>query len=193
MTARPAPAGSWALAPERGPLRFTRTAAVATPAVGLALAAHALTGGCLPVGPALAATALGTAASWAFAARERSGREVAGLLLLTQAVVHLLLTLTCADAPGPAGGVLSGAPMAAAHLLAVTLAALVLHRTEAALWLGARLGGSSARGLLLDPGYGVPAPPEQLLPTTAVPLVRSASWSRATPRRGPPVRLAAAA
>lgn len=190
MRRYPEPVGpaAWALTPDGGPWRLTRTAAVALPAVGLALAAHALTGGCLPVGPTVAAAALGTAAGWAFAARERSGREVAGLLLLAQVAVHLLLWLTCSDGPGRTAGPTSGAAMAVAHLVAVGGAALVLHRAEAAVWLGARLGRAPGWALLLGRPAALPSAPPRLLPTTQVPRVRSASWASATPRRGPPVR-----
>jgi len=90
----------------RWPSRTARSGVFALATVGLAVAAHRLGGGQSPGGViGGAAGVVVFLASWLLARRERSGRLIGLLVVITQTVLHVVFTFTgMATMPPPAPG-----------------------------------------------------------------------------------------
>jgi hypothetical protein len=173
--------------PARGWPRAVRGLSLAAACLALSGAAHAAAGGGLPVsGPFLFGAALVAVAAVALADRQRSAGEIFAVVLATQPVLHVLLSLS-AHGPGP---VAPTASMVAAHIgAAVTLAAL-LAGGETLVWSFAALAATvllrTARQLLAWSPVAAAAGCTGRLVT--LPADRQA-WRaiRSAPHRGPPV------
>lgn len=169
--------------PQRGLVRGVRAAVLALPAVGVAALAHRSVDRCLDVpGTLLALGACWSGAVAVLGARRRLP-ALLGWLVAAQVVTHLALQATCAT-PGP---LVPGARPLAAHLAAVVVLALALHRADAGLWLADGLLRAVRR--LLAPTRPVPplVPGAAPLPATAAPWrLPSAVPRTSVARRGPP-------
>ncbi len=111
--------------PEAGLLRLARAASASLVCTALAAGAHLAAGGRASTA-GLVAVLLGTSAvAVALAGRRLTTSQLVGLLMLGQAVTHVV---SAPVAPG------SDATMLAAHVLGTTLSALLLRRGEDALW-----------------------------------------------------------
>lgn len=163
----------------------------------LGVAAHTVATGMLPsaraVGVALvAATALGAL----HRRREARFESLTALLLVTQALLHVVLcldgALPRAILPGGAHGVAlltglyPGHPMFLAHVLAAGVAGWWLTQGEAAAWAAARRVWHAVRPAAPTPSAVVVAP---RIPAAAAPapLRDEVRALRTRPRRGPPV------
>ena len=140
-------ASEHALDPRRGGLRAVRALALAAVAVGPASAAHAGLQGCVSLLGVVVAGTLCWSAGVALLGARRGPRALMAWLLAAQLVTHVVLESLCADA---AHGLLahlaqSATPgMLAAHVGAALVSAVVLARSDEALWV--------ARGLLRSLG-----------------------------------------
>jgi hypothetical protein len=173
--------------PARGWPRVVRGLSLAAACLALSAVAHAAAGGGLPVsGPFLFGAALVAVAAVALADRRRSAGEIFAVVLATQPVLHVLLSLS-AHGPGP---IAPTASMVAAHLGAAAALAVLLAGGETLVWSFAALAATvllrTARQLLTSspvaaatrcPGRPVTLPADR----QAWRAIRSA------PRRGPPV------
>lgn len=113
-----------------GGWRLARAVTVSLAALALAVGGHLVVGGTLPSPATLAGVwVLSATLSWALSGHRWSGRELAGVLTLVQAVVHM----TCAMVPDHAISDV-GPTMLAGHLAATVLCVYLLSRAEAALW-----------------------------------------------------------
>lgn len=172
--------------PAGGVLRILRVGTVSLAAIGLAVAAHALTDGCVePVGALLA---LGCAAPAAIAltARQRTAHAVLWWLVAVQVALHLILAAGC-DSPLRT----PSAALLAAHLLAATATAALLCGADAGLWTADRLRHLATR---LFPRLLLPHGSSPRRPRPVVRRVRATAsrWRSPTPvRRGPPVSVLA--
>jgi hypothetical protein len=187
-----------------------RAGAVAAVAVCAGSTGHVAAGGCLPVPGVLAAAAVCFTGARVAVRRPPSPCQLALWLVAFQLMTHAMLELWCVNGgPTRTGG--AGAPpllqaaaghllmgespvMVTAHLAAVAVSAAVLQRSDAALWLAARLARSAAAGRrrLARPLLLILAAPPDPAPRPVVVCTDRAGWSVCTwhpaqpPRRGPP-------
>jgi hypothetical protein len=99
--------GSTVLA--RQPSRALRATAFAGASAGLAVAAHRLAGGQVPGATTIAlATASLLLLGGILSARQRSGRQITALVLLTQTVLHVSFMLSTGMWSGPSSAVTGG-------------------------------------------------------------------------------------
>jgi hypothetical protein len=152
----------------------------------LALAGHAVGRGELPGFIGLAVVlVLASALTFAACSKRRSAVWLLGYLLATQLLIHVLLVLASphAHATGSQPLIPTG-DMAASHLVAALVAAVVLARGEDTLEAWARLLSAGLTWLL---------PTLAPLSTSPAQGIESAPWARVTSdltaahrRRGPP-------
>ncbi|MGZ6826538.1 MAG: hypothetical protein ACXVGH_07070 [Mycobacteriales bacterium] len=178
-----------------GPLRGVRAGVLAVAAVALAEGAHAVTDGCISFTGLLVALGVCWPAAVAVLGRQRGVLHLLGWLLGMQVVLHVLLESLCGEVVSgrePLLAHLSVAPsgrMLAAHALAVVLAAVLLGRADAKVWVVAALRRA---GVLVVP-LRVVHPPATLRTRRAVrdEVVVRSRWDGPRPsRRGPPALLA---
>lgn len=161
-----------------------RAVVLSAACTGLAVAAHALSAGCVDaVGLVLVLVAV-LPASWVVTARQQSAPAVLAWLAGAQVAAHLIQAGACGDR------LLDRTPRAIGlHAVAVLLTACLLHAADAALWTAGRLLDASRRVLrvLVAAPIRVPARPGLagvVQPTPTVrPRLRAASPGV---RRGPP-------
>ena len=161
-----------------------RAGVLSVTCTALAVAAHALSAGCVDaVGFALVLVAV-LPASWVVTARQQSAPALLAWLVGAQVAAHLIQAGACGDR------LLDRTPQAlGVHALAVLLTAGLLHVADAALWTAGRLLEATRRRLrvLVAAPAGVPARPGLagvVQPTPTVrPRLRTASPAV---RRGPP-------
>ena len=110
--------------PEAGALRLVRAASTALVCTVLSAGAHLSAGGRAST-TSLAVVFLGTwVVAFALAGRRLATSQLVGLLMLGQAVTHVVST----------AGAGSDAAMLAAHVVGTALSTLLLRRGEDALW-----------------------------------------------------------
>ena len=163
--------------------RAARAAVLSAACTALAVAAHALSAGCVDaVGLVLVLVAV-LPASWVVTARQQSAPAVLAWLAGAQVAAHLIQAGACGDR------LLDRTPQAIGlHAVAVLLTAALLHAADATLWTAGRLLEATWRVLrVLAAPIGVPARPGLagvVQPTPTVrPRLRAASPGV---RRGPP-------
>ena len=173
--------------PGRGRLRAARGAALAAACLGLPVVAHVVAGGHAPSpGPFLLAAALFSTACVALAARRLGAGQVVALVLLSQPVLHVLLTLS--GHQDDAWAVDSA--MAAWHAAAAVVVGCLLAGAESVVWslwalsatLLLRRARSLVTGSLVDARTVVIEGHPDLDVTPTFGLI----VARAEPRRGPP-------
>lgn len=178
-----------------GPLRGARAGVLTVSAVALAEAAHAVSDGCISLTGLLVSLGLCWPAAVAVLGRRRRLPSLLGWLLGMQVVLHLLLESLCGEVVSGRESLtahLSVAPsgrMLAAHALAVVLAAVLLGRADAKVWMVAALRRA---GVLTAPLVVAQPPLTRRTRRVApgAPVVRS-RWDGPRPsRRGPPALLA---
>lgn len=158
------------------PWRAARTAGAAMSSTIVALATHEFAGGSVTPAAAAAVAALTLLVSWPLTTQRVSASQVTGLLILAQAIVHLI----CAGDDMLVGGT----TMLIAHAVATASSAIVLLRGEAWAWKVAEvLAIRPARRVRATP---IAAPVRSAVPAE-VPALRSAERGRLRPVRGPPV------
>ena len=162
--ARPGPARP--VAPAGRPGRALRSAVFALISLALALAAHVVGGGRAPAGSVLGAALLALAGlGWLLSRRERGGRQLAALVVGTQALLHLAFVL-------PALLAARGAPGRAATAFAELLFCHSGRHTLSAAQLRAATRGLGfsppAPGLLAVAGHVMPMLLAHLLAAGAV-------------------------
>ena len=186
----------------RAPYRVARGCAVATVGLSIAAAGHGLAAASSPVPPLSPLTVL-VAALVAAALVAASGRawttpRLVGALALVQVAVHGALWLDSGSGqvdPRLAGlavdhhahahaAALWSAPMLAAHVVAVVVAAVLLARVDVTITLLVEL---ARRLVVRRPAPAVPTRPRPVVVDHRA--VRPASWLERAPiqRRGPPV------
>ena len=167
------------------PLRAVRAAAFGAAALVLAVSAHRAGGGVVPGVPALTGGAAALiAAAWLLAGRQRSIGAIAGAVLASQALLHVLFAGAARD-PGAILGCVSHAGtgqvsmpvMLACHAVAALALALLLERGEA--WACRVVSAVAGRTRLLRRAPAVAA-----LASAASPL--RAALGPATTSRTPP-------
>jgi hypothetical protein len=170
------------------PSRALRAAAVGLPTAQLAVASHALAGGCLELVPAVLAVALCLAGAWVVTARETTTAALLVLVGGAQVAVHGLLACTGATAE-LAPGVLG------AHAVAAGLTVVALRRADAGLWAAERLGRLLAAYRLVLAAVPRMVAPALVLPAAPAPRTRlhDAGVRSVPARRGPPALLLRAA
>ena len=164
--------------------RAARATVLSVACTGLAVAAHALSAGCVDaVGLVLVFTAV-LPASWVVTAHQQSAPTLLAWLAGAQVAAHLIQAGACGDR------LLDRTPQAIGlHAVAVLLTAGLLHAADAALWTAGRLLEATRRVLrmLVVTTIGVSARPGLagvVQPTPTVrPRLRAASPAV---RRGPP-------
>lgn len=124
------------------PARILRSVAVAVSTFTLAVGGHVAGGGAAPPMSVIAVLlGLIVLIAWLLSPRQFSPSQLAGLLLLGQAFVHLTCVLTVA------GGMTTDAPMMVlGHGLATAATATLLHHGEGVLWSLAEKIGLRAIG-----------------------------------------------
>lgn len=155
--------------------------------------AHVAAGGGVPAHAGfLFVAALLSVSCVALAGRRRSLGQIAALLLLSQPMLHVLLTLAGHHESAGAGvvSVVSDAPMLLAHLLAAGVLTGLLAGAETVAWSMAALSATvllrRARWLL-TPLASVGRPIRPWLPDDDEPAApRVVHLVRSTPWRGPP-------
>ncbi len=165
-------------------LHAARAAVLAAAAAAVALAAHALSAGCLDARGATAAVLLCAPAAWAVTAEQRSATVLLGWLSGTQLAVHLVLTALCGDAL-----LTASLPAVFWHAAAVLLTGVLLHAGDASLWSAQRVRRATGHvlRLLVLPAPVVAARPGAQGVVRRRPVVRPVDWRGPTPaRRGPP-------
>lgn len=172
----------------RGQARVARGLVMSATCLLLASTAHVAAGGGAPVHAGFFLVAgLLSVACVGLADRQRSPGEIAALLLFTQPLLHIVLTL--AEQHDPAGALTPGPPMLFAHAAAAIVLTVLLAGVESVVWSMASLSATvlltRARQLLRLPAPASVAPSpgrriEHIQSPHVVQLVRS------TPRRGPP-------
>lgn len=151
-------------------------------------AAHVAAGGAAPVQAGfLVMAALLSVACVALADRRRSAGEIAALLLLTQPLLHVLLTL---GGHGDMTSAVPGPSMALAHIVSAGTLTILLAGAENVAWSLAALSATvlltRVRRLLARPP--LPRPARVVVDSVAdAATPRSVELIRSTPWRGPPV------
>ena len=158
-------------------MRALRSTAAALVCVVAAAIGHHSAGGALPPGAVVSVFAGSALVAWSLSARRLTARQLLGLLVLCQVVVHL----------GAADGEMTmGATMLAAHLMATAVSVLVLARGEAFVWgLAERLGLRVAP--LLHVVVELPILTNGAVPTAAPRSRRDVRLAHSRWLRGPPV------
>lgn len=154
----------------------------------LAIAAHAVAGGGLPdTGLTVLLTAGVAAVGVALADRRRSTWTLLAVLGAAQLATHVLLTVDMSGMAGMAaeGLEFNGTTMLIAHMVAVTVSALLLARVDDAVFLAASVFARLLPTVLVPPE---PTTPPAVRPV-GVPVVPPAAvlLCRGNARRGPPV------
>ncbi|SDU18791.1 hypothetical protein SAMN04488563_0489 [Jiangella alkaliphila] len=150
--------------------------------------AHAAAGGDVSTTPGFVAVALLLcAACVALADRRRSVAEIAAMLVFTQPLLHVLLTLD--GHHGAASSVVPSAGMAVAHVLSAVVLTVLLAGAENVVWslasLSATLLLTRVRELLASPVLSAPRVPANG-DDVAEAAPRGVLLVRSTPWRGPP-------
>jgi len=158
------------------PWRAARTVGAAMSATVVALVTHEIAGGSVTPGATAVVIALTLLVARPLTKHRVSASQVTGLLILAQAIVHLV----CAGDDAMVGGT----AMLLAHAVATGVSAIVLLRGEAWAWKVAELLAiRPARRVRATP---IATPVRSAMPAE-VPALRSAERSRLRPVRGPPV------
>lgn len=150
--------------------------------------AHAAAGGDVTTQPGFVAVALLLcAACVALADQRRSAPEIAAMLVFTQPVLHVLLTLD--GHHGTPSSVVPSAGMALAHVLSAVVLTVLLAGAENVAWSLASLSATvlltRVRRLLATPVAAV-ARVRSRGPEVVAAVPRSVLLVRSTPWRGPP-------
>lgn len=156
-------------------LRLARAAAAAVVCVVAATGAHLASGGAADAGVLAVVLGLAAGVAYALAGRRIDAGQMVGLLVLAQAVVHL------GGGPMEAPGV----TMAAAHLLATAVSAVVLTRGERACWRLTELLGLRWLRVLARGVAALPVPRTVVVRQRRRPVLARPRTPRAL--RGPPV------
>lgn len=175
------------LDPLRADVRAVRAGVLAAPAVVSAALAHGEAGGCEGALALVLATALCWCGAVAALTRRRSAAALLGWLLGAQVVTHVVVELFC-GATSPAQHLAHGltSRMLLTHLVAAALAAPVLARADAGLWLTrVLLRAVRRRRPAVVRAVVVPDRPV----ASPVPVLVSLVTSAPVGRRGPPVLL----
>ncbi|MFE0150306.1 MFS transporter [Nonomuraea sp. NPDC059007] len=176
------------------PFRLVRAVAFAAVCAGLGMGAHVVAGATVALPGAVAAIALSLLAALPLTGRERSAGGILALLVVVQAVLHVMFSMLHDAAPmavqgGHAhSGLVPGLGMLVMHGWAIVLTALWLSKGEAALW-------GLFRRVLVRLGL-LPAVPVMEGPSAPVrhaepPTPRSALLEHTLSGRGPPLFLSA--
>jgi hypothetical protein len=180
--------------PSRGVLHVLRALVLLGSALGISVAAHATTTGCVDLGSTLLAVGLCAPSGWILTRGEPTVGVLLAWLAAVQVGVHLVLTALCG------GPVLEhGLLVVGAHVAAVMVTAVLLRGGDAVLWTAAA-ARRAYRQVLVRLGRRLRL---RLLTLPVVVRVRGAvpveaqggvpaAWRCGAPgRRGPPVGAAA--
>ncbi|MFI9380931.1 hypothetical protein [Kutzneria sp. NPDC052558] len=163
-----------------GPVRLSRGAMLAVSSTTLAVTAHGVAGGGWPEAlPVLPLSLLIALAGTALADRWRSGWTIIGALGTAELTQHVLLSVMHGDAAFGTGF------MAAAHLVALLLTAVLLAKADAAV---VAIAGAVHRLLPCVPSF--PHPDRvRIAPVVSRPAdqVLDVLFRRSLGRRGPPL------
>ena len=171
----------------RGAARVWRGLALGAASLGVPTAAHVVAHGGVPAqGPFLLGAALLSVACVALADRQRTPAAIAGVVGLSQPLVHCALVLS---SHGTAS--IAATPrMILAHILATLVLTVLLAGGEAVLWSMSTLArtvlGAAAPALFDTSPAAAPAAAVVRLPID-LPNPRHLVLAAESPRRGPPV------
>jgi hypothetical protein len=176
--------------PSRGVLHVLRALVLLGSALGVSVAAHATTTGCVDVASTALAVGLCAPSAWILTRGETTVGVLLAWLTAVQVGVHLVLTALCG------GPVLEhGLLVVGAHVGAVAVTAVLLRGGDAVLWTAAAARRAYRQVLRRLTGRRLTLPVVVRL-RGAVPVEERggvpAAWRCGAPgRRGPPVGAAA--
>lgn len=173
--------------PGKGRLRVWRGLLLAAASLAIPTAAHVAAGGGAPTqGPFLFGAVLLGAACIALADRQRTPGGIAGVIALSQPLLHGLLALS-----GHGSAMVVPTPrMLLAHAVATVVLTVLLAGGEAVVWSMAALAGTvlgSAAKVLMSWSPNVARLTNPHLTPVDLPRPRHLLLATGSPRRGPPV------